>query len=261
MLVAAAAGCGGYSTQDVPATSDPAERVLAAEAAAEGPVSEPSGGIRVAGRGSVSVEPDLALLELGVETQAGTVTVARADAAAAMTRVVAALTRLGIAGTDIQTRSFNIFPRYDYVEEIDEEGQRTGKQVLTGYQVVNPAAVKVRDLDRVGAAIDAAARAGSDATRIHVVRFTVEDTGPYLAQLRELAVADALAKAEHYAALADVSLGRLVLLQETASPPPPRDLAETAFDTAATLDESSLSPISVGELRLTLTVQTAFEIN
>lgn len=127
--------------------------------------------------------------------------------------------------------------------------------------------MKVRDLDRVGAAIDAAARAGGDATRIHGVRFTVEDTGPYLAQLRELAVADALAKAEHYAALADVSLGRLVLLQETASPPPaplpppPRDLAETAFDTAATLDESSLSPSSVGEPRLTLTVQAAFEIN
>lgn len=109
MLVAAAAGCGGYSTQAVPATSDQAERVLAAEAAAEGPVSELSDGIRVAGRGSGSVEPDLALLELGVETQAGTVTVARADAAAAMTRVVAALTRLRIAGTDIQTRSFNIF--------------------------------------------------------------------------------------------------------------------------------------------------------
>ena len=264
VLVAAAAGCGGYSTEAVPATGDPAGRALAAEAAAEGPVSEPPGGIWVVGRGSVSVEPDLALLELGVETRAGTVAVARADAATVMARIVAALARLGVAGTDIQTRSFNIFPLYDhYVEEIGEEGRRTEKRVLTGYRVVNLAAVKVRDLARVGDTIDAAARAGGDAIRIDGVRFTVEDTGPYLAQLRELAIADALAKAEHYAALAGVSLGGLVLLRETASPPPvPRDFAEAALNQASGAHhDSSPSPVSVGELELTLTVQTAFEIN
>lgn len=235
--------------------------VLAATAAGSGATSaaQAAGGITVTGEGAVTVAPDLALLELGVEAQAGTITAARAEAATAMTRIVEALTGLGVAETDIQTRSFRISPRYDYVEETDEEGRRQGREILVGYRVTNLAAVKVRDIDRVGEAIDAAAQAGGDATRIRGVSFTVEDTQPYMAQLRERAFADALAKARHYAALAGVGLGKLTFLQEIASPPPaPQGLDSTA--SAPADDGGSASPVGAGRLELTLTIQAAFEI-
>ena len=133
--------------------------------------------------------------------------------------------------------------------------------MLAGYRVSNLVSVKVRDIDSVGEAIDAAAQAGGDATRINGVRFTVEDAGPYMAQLRELAVTDALTKAGHYAALAGVELGGLVRLQETASPrPAARDGSEEAFLGAPAAFDSPSSPVAGGQLELRLTIQAVFEI-
>ena len=85
-------------------------------------------GIRVTGQGQVSIEPDLALLNLGVDARAGTVADARQQAASAMSRIVEALTSHQVADKDIQTTSFNIMPQYDY---------RDGKQNLIGYIVNN----------------------------------------------------------------------------------------------------------------------------
>ena len=56
-----------------------------------------------------------------------------------------------MADADIQTTSFNVFPRYDYIE-------RT--QVLAGYRVSNSVSIKIRDLDRVGEIIDDVASDG-----------------------------------------------------------------------------------------------------
>ena len=111
-VVVLAAGCGGHqaSTGVVPDTDSSAGRQLAAGAVSESRVAGSGGGIWVVGQGSVSVEPDLALLDLGVEAQAGTVGEARAEAAAALTALVGALERLGVAASDIQTRAFNVLP-------------------------------------------------------------------------------------------------------------------------------------------------------
>ena len=222
------------------------------------------GGVWVIGEGSVMVEPDLALLGLGVEARAETVGAAREQAAAAMAAVVAALKRLGVADLDVQTRSFDIDPIYDYFEEFDEvTGRHTGREVLTGYRVSNLSSVKVRDLELVGEMIDAAAEAGGDAVRINGVRFTVEDMELFTAALREDAFTDALAKAEHFASLAGVSIGKLVRIHEAGGPlPAGQDLAETGYDQPTAADTGfSPSPIGGGELELRMSVQAVFEIN
>ena len=135
--------------------------------------------------------------------------------------------------------------------------------MLAGYRVINLAVVKVRDLGWVGEAIGAAAEAGGDAVRINSIRFTVEDTGPYMAQLRELAVTDALVKAEHFAALAGVPLGRLVGLYEAgglASVPKtsPTDVSRTRWRRPLT---PRCHPLTGGELELRTSIQAVFEIN
>ena len=135
--------------------------------------------------------------------------------------------------------------------------------MLAGYRVSNLASVKVRDLELVGETIDAAADAGGDAVRINGVRFTLEDTEPFTATLREDAVTDALAKAEHFASLAGVSLGKLVRIHEAGGPlPAGQDIAETGYDQPAAADSAfSPSPIGGGELELRMSVQAVFEIN
>ena len=222
-----------------------------------GGVAGGQAGIWVTGEGSITMEPDLALLNLGVETDAETVKEAREEAANAMTAVIDALKARGVADIDIQTRSFNIFPQYDFVEVI-KDGRRTGQQVLVGYRVSNTAVAKLRDLDGVGEAIDAVADAGGNAIRINGISFSVEDTKPLTVNLRADAVADALAKAEQFANLTGVVLGRLVFITEVGrvTPVAPQ-FAQRGFALEAA---AAPSPIGGGELEIRMSVQVVFEI-
>ena len=216
-------------------------------------------GIWVTGQGTVTLEPDLALLNLGVESIAKTVAEARDEAAGAMDAIVSALRARGVEDRDIQTRFFNISPQYEF-PEVFEEGIRTRKQVLVGYRVNNSAAVKIRDLDAVGQIIDEVATAGGDATRINGISFTVEDSKPFMAQLREDAVGDALAKAQQLASLTGVSLGQLVFISESGGGlPVVRAFDEQAGAFAASAQSFSTG-ISGGELELRMTVQAVFGI-
>ena len=69
-------------------------------------------GIWVSGQGEANAIPDLALLNLGVEAFADTVAEARTDSAEAMSQVLQVLEAQGVEERDVQTRQFNINPRY-----------------------------------------------------------------------------------------------------------------------------------------------------
>ena len=86
-------------------------------------------GIWVTGEGSMSLEPDLALVNIGVEASAKTVAEARDQAATAMAAILIAVKAQGLDDRDVQTRSFNIVPQYEYPEVV-ELGRSTRKQVL-----------------------------------------------------------------------------------------------------------------------------------
>ena len=216
-------------------------------------------GIWVSGEGSVTLEPDLAMLNLGVETTGKTVAVARAEAATAMDAMVTSLKSNGIAAIDIQTQFFNISPQYQWTEVL-ENGIRTSKQVLTGYLVTNNAAIKIRDMENVGPIIDEVSEAGGDAARINGISFTVEDTSPLMVSLRADAVADAIAKANQFANLTGVDLGRLVFISETGGNAPQiRAFPEADFAMAVSSFAPSTS-ISGGELEITVSVQAVFGI-
>ena len=214
-------------------------------------------GIWVTGLGKVMVEPDLALLNLGVESRAKTVKEANAQAAVAMNAIIDTLKGHGVADKDIQTQFFNIRPQYEWTEVI-EGGIRTNKQVLVGYIVSNTVAAKIRDLTSIGTVIDDVANAGGDLTRINGISFTVEDQTPLMVQARELAVKDALAKAQQLADLTGVQLGRLVYIAESGSGVPVvRDFGVRIEAMAAS---AAPTPISGGELEIQLNVQAVFEI-
>ena len=215
-------------------------------------------GIWVSGKGKASAQPDLALLTAGVEAKAKTVEEARSKAASAMSAILDALKRRGIADKDTQTRFFNISPEYQFVERTDALGIRRGEQVLVGYIVSNQVAVKVRKLDDVGKVIDDVVKAGGDLTRLQGIGFTIDDPSKLQTQARELAVKDALAKADQMAKAAGVSLGKPFYLNESSFESPPQPFA-ARLSVAASAGEVS-TPISAGELDVEVTVQAAFSI-
>ena len=225
----------------------------------EGGMSEPQhqmfsdgsqGGISVSGSGSISVEPDLAILNIGVEATGKTVSFARSEAASAMDSVVSSLKKEGILTKDIQTQQLTIYPRYDY---------QTNKQVLIGYSVTNTARVKVRDLSKVGKIVDSAAASGGDYVRINGISFNVEDTDQYMESLRKQAVQKAKIKAEEYADSAGVKLGSLRSLTEVGAPSP--HMSSEMDNQMRAMSLPMESPISGGKLQITVTVFTVFNID
>jgi uncharacterized protein YggE len=215
-------------------------------------------GIWVTGEGTVTLEPDLVLLNLGVEATAKSVAEARNEAADAMAAIAAALRARQIEDKDIQTQFFSISPQYQFIDVV-EGGVRTRKQIVVGYRVSNTALVKIRDLDVVGEIVDEVAAAGGDSTRINGIRFTVESPKPMMAQLREQAVKDALAKAQQFASLTGVALGRLLFISESGGGAPVvRDFGQRAF--LAEAAPAPVTSISGGELELRMSVQAVFDI-
>ena len=214
-------------------------------------ISSQQEGIWVSGQGKVMVTPDIANLRLGIEADGASVTLARDRAATAMESVMNALTANGIAEKDIQTRYFNIrrLTRYDRDQE---------KEIVTGYRVTNTVTVKVRNLDELGAIIDDVATAGGDLTRIDNIDFTVDDPSPYYDEVREEAVAEAKNKAEQLARLSGVTLGKATYISEGGQIPPVAR-AVSVIDFA--LEGAAIeTPISPGQLEISLTVQVVYAI-
>ena len=207
--------------------------------------------INVNGTGSVSGEPDIATLNLGVSVERDSVADAREEAASAMTSLIESLKANGIVEKDIITQNFSIYPQYDYSE---------GERKLRGYRVNNTVQTKVRELDTLSDVIDDAAEAGGDSIVLNSIQFMIEDTTPLQEQARALAVKNAEAKALTIAEASGVTLGKPVTITENSyyeSPPIPYAVAESAFADDA---GRTSTPIVSGELTVTISVTVVYEI-
>lgn len=215
-------------------------------------VTVPSGdtatGITVSGEGKVSVRPDIAVVNVGVEVTAPTVAEARAQAAEAMQRLQDAVKAAGVQDADIRTQYFNIYPQYVYSEN---EAPR-----IAAFTVNNQVELKVRDIDAASEVLDSAIEAGGDAVRVNGISFTVEDPESFLADARRVAIENAKERAQVLADAAGVTLGAARSISESASggeisPPYARDAAGLG---------GAPSPVNAGEQELTLTVYVVFDI-
>jgi uncharacterized protein YggE len=165
--------------------------------------------VTVTGTGTVTSQPDQAVINLGVQTQASDAADALRENSDRMQAVMRALRALGIAADDISTYAVNLYPNYD------PDGSGTN-----GYAAENDIAVTVRDLSLVGRAIDAAVGAGANLTS--GVSFTLSDDNRGLTDALRRAVADARSKAEALADAAGTALGDVVSITESTggiSPP------------------------------------------
>jgi len=207
-------------------------------------------GIWVSGEGKVSVTPDIATLSLGITAQSTSVTEAQTQAASAMDRVMTALADDGVAEKDIQTQQFSVIQvtRYD---------DKTQQEVVIGYRVTNMVTAKIREIDLIGLIIDDVAAAGGDLTRINSIDFTVEDPSPYYEEARQEAVADAMTKASQLADQFGVKLGKLIYVSESLQYPP--IIRGGTFEKVAA--GAPTTPISPGEVELTLNVQAVYAID
>jgi len=204
------------------------------------------GTIVVGGTGRVAVEPDVADLQLGVSIARPTVNAARADAAAAMTSILAAVRAAGVADPDIRTTLVSVQPRYDY---------RDGKPpVLTGYDLSNSVQVTVRDLAALGAVIDGSLGAG--ATSMDSLSFRLDDPTDAERAARLAAVAQARSRADVLAEAAGVSIVAVSDIVEGGGPGPGYPQPKAARMMLA----DSATPVQAGTTEVSVSVTVSFRL-
>ncbi|MDP3659641.1 SIMPL domain-containing protein [Phenylobacterium sp.] len=198
--------------------------------------------------GEVRAAPDIATISLGVMTEAKTASEAMQANATRMTQVIAALRRAGIAERDIQTSGLNLNPQYVYEQNVAPR--------LSGYQATNQVSITVRDLKKLGAAVDATVEAG--ANQVNSISFGLNDPTTAENAAREAAVKALGAKADLYARATGYRIGRLVSLSEgggySPSPPP------MPMVSMARMEKADSTPVSPGELRVRIDVSGLYEL-
>jgi uncharacterized protein len=201
--------------------------------------------ISVSGTGRVITAPDVADLRLGVVVTRATVKDARNVAADQMTKVIAALKKLGIADKDLQTTGLSLQPNYTYSNGANPR--------LTGYTLSNAVSVTIRDLNKLGDAIDDGLAAG--ATTLDGVSFRVDDPAKAQDQARKEAMAQAKAKAQTLASAGGVSISGVVSIGETSSALPPPVYYDGARFGAAVKDTATPVQVGTNDVMVTVTVE------
>ena len=102
--------------------------------------------ITVTGEGVMKGHPDVMTVSLGVQTRDRSAIGALQQASTKATALLSTLKNAGVAEDDITTTDVSIWPQYD----------NNGRYV-TGYVASNSVVAKLRDLNKAGAVIDAAA--------------------------------------------------------------------------------------------------------
>jgi uncharacterized protein YggE len=170
--------------------------------------------LEVTAEGKTTRVPDLATIRAGVVTQAPNAGEAFSGNARQMASVIAAVRAAGVAPRDVQTASVSLQPQYRYGEN--------QPPILTGYQATNSVTVRLRDMDRAGAVVDALVKAG--ANQVEGPNLMLDQPEAALDEARADAVKRARARAELYARAAGLSVRRIISISEAgamAGPMPP----------------------------------------
>lgn len=170
--------------------------------------------ITVTGTGTVEATPDIATLSIGVTTQGETAAAALSANTAQLEAVMARLTAAGIEARDMQTSNLSLNPNWTGYDNSSTTGP-----TIAGYVATNMLTIRVRQLDGLGAVLDAAVADG--ANTLNGLSFGLADPAPALDEARKEAVAEARARAELLATAAGVKLGRIISISEGSAPSEP----------------------------------------
>lgn len=166
--------------------------------------------ISVSATGIVRSAPDLAVLDAGVTTVAPTAQAALTENARKMDGVIKQLRSMGVAANDIQTSGINVHPQYNYPGRQTSGLENVPR--IVGYNASNRVQVRYRDLDRLGALLDALVKAG--ANQINGPFFQIEEGDAAVRAARDKALAEAEAQARYYAAKMGGGTPRLLSITE-----------------------------------------------
>ena len=229
--------------------------------------------LTVTAEGKTFREPDMAVFNAGVTTQGNTAAGALAENSRAMTQVIAALKRAGIAERDIQTSNLSIQPIYadpnrDAMMAARVSGQpyvppppEQSVPRIVGYTANNNVSVRQRDLKDFGKVIDTLAAAG--ANQINGPMFQMDNQEPALDEARLDAIKAARARAELYANATGLRIERILSINEGGGyyGTPPVVFARAMGERGGgPPPPPPPAPVQPGELQMSFNVTVLYEL-
>src|SRR6201986_355490 len=165
--------------------------------------------VTVVGSGQVQGVPDTLTADVGIEFTAPDVTAAMNQTNDRQQVVINAVTGAGVDRKDISTTEVSRQPQYD-----------SSGGSITGYRADNSIRVKIHPTDSASHVLAVFVGAGGDATRINSVSYSIADDSQLVKDARARAFQDAKNRAEQYAQLSGLKLGKVISISEASGNTP-----------------------------------------
>ncbi|HEV2442778.1 MAG TPA: SIMPL domain-containing protein [Steroidobacteraceae bacterium] len=205
--------------------------------------------IQVTGQAKVSETPDRVYIDIGVTTQAPKSEDAASQNASRVSAVIAAVKRAAGSGAQLTTTEYSVSPNYNYPRD-------GGTATVVGYTVSNVVQVRLDDLRKIGPAIDAATKAGSN--NVQDIRFALRDEQvPRSQALREAAL-NARLDADVLAGALGLKVVRVLSVSEQGAAVMPIYPQVRMFK--ASIAAAPATPVEAGTLDVSATVTLTVEV-
>ena len=163
--------------------------------------------VRVFGSADVTVAPDHAIVELGVEKQSASAAIAKHSADTSSHKILQLLREKGISEKDVQTTLVSLKPQFNYSRSMKLEYFVAEQRV----------SIRVRDLATLDKLVEQLIKVG--ANRVDSIDYDVSDDRKYRDQARELAVKAAREKAQALAKALGQEIGKAYSIEERPESP------------------------------------------
>ena len=202
--------------------------------------------VTVFGSGKVQGVPDTLTADVAIEFTAADATAAMNQTNERQQAVVNALAGAGLDRKDIRTTGVTLQPQYSTPEQ-------PGVTPIAAYRADNSIEVRIHPPDAASRLLSVIVSTGGDATRISSVSYSIADDSQLVKDARARAFQDAKDRAEQYAQLSGLRLGRVLSISEAsgATPPEPPPAPPRAF---------AAVPLEPGQQAVTFSVTAVWEL-
>jgi uncharacterized protein YggE len=204
--------------------------------------------VTVVGSGQVQGVPDTLTADVAIEFTAPDVTAAMNQTNDRQQAVIDALAGAGLDRKDISTTTVTLQPQYS-------NAAPNGTASITGYRATNAIQVKIHPTDAASHLLALIVSTGGDATRISSVTYSIADDSQLIKDARARAFNDAKGRADQYAQLSGLRLGRVLSISEASGGPP------AGGGPPAAARGASAVPLEPGQQTVSFSVTAVWELD
>lgn len=161
----------------------------------------------VSGNGVILVEPDIAIVDLGIRSVSPEIDEAALEANKIIANVQKVLNDLDIDEKNIRSGQFNIYP----VQLYDDEGNPTE----INYHVNHILTIRLEDISLVGKVLGEGRAAGANLSGS--IRYSIQDPDALEEEARAEAIKSIQKKVQQYRDLTSIQLGRITNISESSN--------------------------------------------